>query len=234
MSSPQVVLIDNYDSFTWNLVHDFGALGADRGLSCETTKQASRMLIGARNRMRSCCRRALARRARPASASISYGQPARASRSSACVSGHQAIGEAFGGTDGRAGRQSRSMARSRRSGTRRRPSFAASTVRFRRRATIRWWSSGPRPARRPDGDGRDRRGCIMALSHRTLPIHGVQFHPESIASEGGRAIMKNFLDLALAWHARPRARPRAGRRALMETLKPVLAALAGGRATCLA
>ena len=46
----------------------------------------------------------------------------------------------------------------------------------------------------------------MALSHRELPIHGVQFHPESIASEGGRAIMKNFLDLAVAWNAAADAR----------------------------
>ena len=47
-------------------------------------------------------------------------------------------------------------------------------------------------------------GLIMALSHRSRPIHGVQFHPESIASEGGRVIMKNFLDLAAAWNARHR------------------------------
>jgi anthranilate synthase component 2 len=38
----------------------------------------------------------------------------------------------------------------------------------------------------------------MGLSHKTLPIHGVQFHPESIASEHGHALLKNFIDLALA------------------------------------
>ena len=47
-------------------------------------------------------------------------------------------------------------------------------------------------------------GLIMALSHKTLPIHGVQFHPESIASENGRTIMKNFLDLALSWNEQAR------------------------------
>ena len=43
-------------------------------------------------------------------------------------------------------------------------------------------------------------GVIMGLSHRAHPVHGVQFHPESIASENGRVILKTFLDLAEAWH----------------------------------
>jgi len=38
-------------------------------------------------------------------------------------------------------------------------------------------------------------GTIMGLQHRDLPIHGVQFHPESIASQHGHALLKNFLDL---------------------------------------
>ncbi|MBN9446822.1 MAG: class I SAM-dependent methyltransferase [Bosea sp.] len=44
-------------------------------------------------------------------------------------------------------------------------------------------------------------GMIMALSHRELPVHGVQFHPESIASEHGATILRNFLDLAERWSA---------------------------------
>ena len=43
-------------------------------------------------------------------------------------------------------------------------------------------------------------GLIMALSHRSHPVHGVQFHPESIASEHGHLIFQNFLDLAAAWN----------------------------------
>jgi anthranilate synthase component II len=42
---------------------------------------------------------------------------------------------------------------------------------------------------------------VMALQHRTLPVHGVQFHPESIASEHGHLILRNFLDLAAQWNA---------------------------------
>ena len=47
-------------------------------------------------------------------------------------------------------------------------------------------------------------GLIMALSHRSHPVHGVQFHPESIASEHGHNILKNFLDLAAAFNKQKR------------------------------
>jgi anthranilate synthase component II len=50
---------------------------------------------------------------------------------------------------------------------------------------------------------------VMGLAHRTLPVHGVQFHPESIASEHGRLILRNFLDIAAGWNAAAR-RGRAG------------------------
>ena len=42
---------------------------------------------------------------------------------------------------------------------------------------------------------------VMALAHRSLPVHGVQFHPESIASEHGHLILRNFLELAAQWNA---------------------------------
>ena len=44
-------------------------------------------------------------------------------------------------------------------------------------------------------------GLVMGAAHKTLPVHGVQFHPESIASEHGHRILKNFLDIAAAWNA---------------------------------
>jgi anthranilate synthase component 2 len=39
-------------------------------------------------------------------------------------------------------------------------------------------------------------GLIMGLQHRTYPLHGVQFHPESIASENGHALLQNFLNIS--------------------------------------
>ena len=45
---------------------------------------------------------------------------------------------------------------------------------------------------------------VMGLAHKTLPVHGVQFHPESIASEHGHLMLKNFLDIAAQWNAQRR------------------------------
>ncbi len=45
---------------------------------------------------------------------------------------------------------------------------------------------------------RSQSGVIMGLAHKSRPVHGVQFHPESIASEHGHALLKNFLELAEA------------------------------------
>ena len=61
-------------------------------------------------------------------------------------------------------------------------------------------------------------GLVMGLAHTRLPVHGVQFHPESIASDHGHLMLKNFLDIAAGWNAsvgrhgamdRPKARARA-------------------------
>jgi len=51
-------------------------------------------------------------------------------------------------------------------------------------------------------DARSAEGEIMALSHRAHPTYGIQFHPESVLSEQGELIFKNFLTLAEAWHDR--------------------------------
>ena len=48
-------------------------------------------------------------------------------------------------------------------------------------------------------------GLIMGMQHRTLPLHGVQFHPESIASENGHALLQNFLNMARDFNAKKAA-----------------------------
>jgi anthranilate synthase component 2 len=58
---------------------------------------------------------------------------------------------------------------------------------------------------------------VMGLAHRSLAIHGVQFHPESIASEHGHLILRNFLDIAAAWNTSTGRRP-AGHRATRQVL----------------
>ena len=116
--------------------------------------------------------------------------------------GHQAIGEAFGGDVVRAPKPIHGKVRDHRAWRARR-SFRGFNGPFR---ATRYHSLVVERATLPDSlmVTAETDGLIMALSHRSLPIHGVQFHPESIASEGGRAIMKNFLDLAAAWNAKAR------------------------------
>jgi anthranilate synthase component 2 len=55
-------------------------------------------------------------------------------------------------------------------------------------------------------------GLIMALSHRDFPVHGVQFHPESILSEHGLLMIGNFLELAKTWNASRRNQHQNGAR----------------------
>jgi anthranilate synthase component 2 len=52
---------------------------------------------------------------------------------------------------------------------------------------------------------------IMGLAHRAFAVHGVQFHPESIASEHGQVILRNFLEIAAAWNASTGRRSPSGR-----------------------
>ena len=76
----------------------------------------------------------------------------------------------------------------------------------------------------------------MGLAHTRLPVHGVQFHPESIASEHGHLILKNFLDLAAAWNAATGRRTRADARgalkraAMTDDFKALIAKVATGAA----
>ena len=204
MGSPTVLLIDNYDSFTWNLVHDFGALGATVEVVRNDAESVGEIV-----------------ERRPDAIVLSPG-PCTPSEAGICLDvirnagatipifgvclGHQAIGEAFGGAVVRAPK----------------PVHGKVATITHARETIFHDLATPFQATRYHSLIVDRAtlpsclritaetdNLIMALSHESLPIHGVQFHPESIASEGGRQIMKSFLHLAEAWHARAGTRETA-------------------------
>ena len=194
--SPTVILIDNYDSFTWNLVHELGALGAKVDVLRNDETTVAQVVDAAPDAIvispGPCT---------PREAGISLDLIRRGGTTipifGVCL-GHQAIGEAFGGEIVRApvpvhGKVSTITHRSE-------TIFRGFNAPFK---ATRYHSLVVSRATVPDAlrVTAETDGLIMALSHVALPIHGVQFHPESIASEAGRRIIGNFLDLAQAWNA---------------------------------
>ncbi|WP_322889230.1 MULTISPECIES: aminodeoxychorismate/anthranilate synthase component II [unclassified Yoonia] len=188
-----LLLIDNYDSFTYNLVHYLGELGADvvvRRNDALDVQQAMAMNPSAIVLSPGPCDPAQAGICLPlVHAAAETGMPLLG----VCL-GHQAIGEAFGGNVVRCHEIVHGkMGQMRHTGQ---GLFAGLPSPF---AATRYHSLVVDRATLPDcleitADLED--GTIMGLQHRTLPIHGVQFHPESIRSEHGHALLRNFLDLA--------------------------------------
>jgi len=188
-----LLLIDNYDSFTYNLVHYLGELGAESKVVRNdeiTAAQAFAMKPGAivmspgpRD---------------PDAAGICLELVAAAPPDlpilGVCL-GHQAIGQACGGKVVRCheilhGKVSAIT----HSGT---GLFKGLPQGF---SVTRYHSLVIDPETLPDClevTARSQSGVIMGLAHRSRPVYGVQFHPESIASEHGHALLKNFLELAL-------------------------------------
>jgi anthranilate synthase component II len=202
-----IVLIDNYDSFTFNLYHYLGGLGADVVVYRNDKISPEAVLASDPDAIvlspGPCT---------PKDAGICIDLIKKASDSvplmGVCL-GHQAIGEAFGGNVVRA------------------PTLVhgkLSEVKHQGRGVFRG-INGPFKATRYHSLIVERSslpvalevtaetdGLIMGLSHAKLPVHGVQFHPESIASEHGHLILKNFLDIADAWN-QASGRRAAARRA---------------------
>ena len=186
-----LLLIDNYDSFTWNLVHYLGDLGAQVQVHRNDALDVQQAMA-----------------LRPAGIVLSPG-PCDPDRAGICLPltlaaaeagvpllgvclGHQTIGQAFGGTvvrhtqivHGKMGQ----MHHTGQGVFRGLPSPFAAT---------RYHSLVVRRDDLPaclevTADLED--GTIMGLRHRERPIEGVQFHPESIASEHGHQLLRNFLD----------------------------------------
>ncbi|KGB80438.1 MAG: type 1 glutamine amidotransferase [Confluentimicrobium sp.] len=187
-----LLLIDNYDSFTYNLVHYLGELGADvmvRRNDALDVQQAMALNPTAILLSPGPCD--------PSQAGICLAlvQAAAETRTplmGVCL-GHQAIGEAFGGKVVRAGEIVHGkLGQMHHDGT---GLFAGLPSPF---AATRYHSLIVERESLPDClriNAWLEDGMIMGLRHRELPIHGVQFHPESIASEHGHKLLKNFLDM---------------------------------------
>lgn len=186
-----LLLIDNYDSFTYNLVHYLGELGADvlvRRNDSLTVEEAMALRPDGILLSPGPCDPDRAGICLPL---ISAAARTRTPLMGVCL-GHQAIGQSFGGDVVRAPRPMHGkvdeMIHQGGGVLKGLPSPFRAT---------RYHSLIVERSTLPDclevtGESSD--GLIMALSHRDLPIHGVQFHPESIDSEHGHQILRNFLD----------------------------------------
>ncbi|MCA0434097.1 MAG: aminodeoxychorismate/anthranilate synthase component II [Proteobacteria bacterium] len=186
-----IILIDNYDSFTWNLYHFLGDLGAETVVHRNDKISVGQVMS-----------------ARPEAIVISPGPGVPSDAGiindlireasgkipvfGVCL-GLQAIGEVFGGDVVRAPVQMHGK---------------VSAVNHDGEGVFKDLPQGFK-ATRYHSLVVDRKslpselaitaetdGLIMGLQHKTLNVHGVQFHPESIASEHGHTILKNFLDIA--------------------------------------
>ncbi|MFP6759938.1 MAG: aminodeoxychorismate/anthranilate synthase component II [Alphaproteobacteria bacterium] len=184
-----IVLIDNYDSFTYNLVHFLGELGTDVVVHRNDVVTPDQVLA-----------------MQPDGIVLSPG-PCDPDKAGICLDlvaaaagklpilgvclGHQSIAQAFGATIVRApymmhGKVSPVL----HTGD---PLFAGIPSPF---EATRYHSLIVDPASVPETlivTARTEDGVIMGVRHRTLPIHGVQFHPESIASAYGHEVLANFL-----------------------------------------
>ena len=191
-----IVLIDNYDSFTFNLVHFFGDLGAKVRVHRNDKISTAAILAADPDAIvlspGPCT---------PKEAGICLDLIASASGKipilGVCL-GHQAIGDAFGGKVVRApvpvhGK----LSEIRHSGTGIFHGINApfQATRYHSLVVERDGLPNELAVTADTGDG-----LIMGLAHKRLPVHGVQFHPESIASEHGHLLLKNFLDIAASWN----------------------------------
>ena len=191
-----ILLIDNYDSFTYNLVHYLGELGAESRVVRNDRIEVDEIL-----------------KDKPEAIVISPG-PGIPDKAGICLElieaasdkiplfgvclGMQAMGQVFGGKIIPANKLLHgkvSEIRNTGQGV-----FTDLPKEF---SATRYHSLVLDRETFPDdlvitAEGGD--GTIMGLAHKTLPVHGVQFHPESIASEHGHAILQNFLNLAAIWH----------------------------------
>jgi len=203
-----IVLIDNYDSFTFNLFHYLAGLGAD-------------VLVHRNDKISVADVMAL----EPTAIVLSPG-PCTPKEAGICLDlidkasptipilgvclGHQAIGQAFGGKVVRATPLHGKISEIRHTGVGvfRGINGPLKATRYHSLVVER-----PTLPRELNVNAETGDGLVMGLMHVKLPVHGVQFHPESIASEHGHLILKNFLDIAADWNAQRGRRNAPARKA---------------------
>jgi anthranilate synthase component 2 len=187
-----LLLMDNYDSFTYNLFHYLGQLGADVVVKRNDELSAADALA-----------------LRPEAIVLSPG-PCTPNEAGICLSlikeangrmpilgvclGHQAIGQVYGGDVVRAPEPMHGkVSRIHHTG---KSLFRGLNNDFQ---ATRYHSLTIAPESMPAAleiTATSDDGVIQGVMHRTHPVHGVQFHPESIASENGHALLQNFLTIA--------------------------------------
>lgn len=185
-----ILLIDNYDSFTWNLAQYFGELGAP-----PLVKRNDEITLDDIARLRPERIVISPGPGRPEDAGISVEVIRRFGPETPLLGvclGHQGIGVAFGGEVIRApqlmhGKTSAVLHDGK--GVFRGVSQPFTAGRYHSLVV-----ADPLPTEL-EAAARTEDGTLMGVRHRTLPIHGVQFHPESVLTGEGRQLLKNFLEL---------------------------------------
>jgi anthranilate synthase component 2 len=204
-----IVLIDNYDSFTFNLFHYLGELGADVAVHRNDKISVADVMAS-----------------QPDAIVLSPG-PCTPNESGICLAliekvastipilgvclGHQAIGQSFGGKVVRAAPIHGKVSEVKHAGTGIFRGLNGPLKATRYHSLVVERASMPAELN-VNAETADR--LVMGLMHETLPVHGVQFHPESIASEHGHLMLKNFLDIAAAWNAKHGRSPASARKSV--------------------
>ncbi len=187
----RLLIIDNYDSFTYNLVQYLGELGAETAVERNDAATVTALLESEPDGLVVSPGPGV-----PSDAGISVEAVKRFAEAGIPVFGvclgHQSIGEAYGGKTVRA----RSIMHGKTSPIEHDAAgiFEGLPQPF---DATRYHSLVVEEASLPDSleiAARTADGEIMGLRHRTLPVEGVQFHPESILTEVGKSLLQNFID----------------------------------------
>ena len=185
-----ILVIDNYDSFTWNLVHYLMELGAEVEVVRNDDMSAGQALVsGAQAFLISPGPKT------PNEAGVSLDLVAACADAGkpllgVCL-GHQTIGQHFGGTVARGGLMHGKTSSVTHDGSGLFAGLPSPFIATRYHSLIVEDVPASLIVNATSDDGH-----VMGVRHATLPIHGVQFHPESIATEHGHAMLANFMRIA--------------------------------------